>query len=611
MEEHEIFKPASKKIKEIFGDAESFYQVPDYQRPYSWEDEQIEQLWEDVYTAYQNNKEDAEIDKNYFLGSIILIPITNQNLFDVVDGQQRITTLTILFCVIRELYPDLNNDADPNINPDVITIEDIKDYISLRGRRNRLKLTTHISKQNEFEQTIINKITWPQSFTKRDKKGKKYLNAALLFKEKCESLQYDDLKEFINYLCNKVRIITITCTTQSFAIKLSQVLNTRGMDLSPADLIKSFLLSKLSEDKYQQFMENWKDIERLSKEIEEPITDLFTFYEYYLLANNPKRGLYEELYELFKNKDSNNVIFDFKNFVELYKEIYSSNNRDIYSLYYLRHQIYWKSILTTAKHLNFDEIIRLATSIKNFYYLYWIAGFTSTKIKQTSFNIIGWLKDKKDIGFIVGELEKKIQADNVINQFKTNIKENVFGESWLKPLLVMIEYNQIDKHNALNYIDIDKAIHIEHILPQENRKIKYWGNLFTKKEADFGLMKIANLTLLSGTKNIQASNRPFNLKLDISPKEEKEKYKDESTGQLIDKRFIYTGKGFDGITGFIMTQKICNEYEKWSKEEFIKRHNWLMLEIGKLLHIDLSDLKLDSFPVFEDKHDDSKDNSEK
>jgi len=85
---------------------------------------------------------------------------------------------------------------------------------------------------------------------------------------------------------------------------LFQILNTRGLDLSPADLVKSYLYSRLDkEKKRQQFISTWREIETLSKQMEENITDLLTYYEYYLLAQNPKRSLYEELTNKFKKRD--------------------------------------------------------------------------------------------------------------------------------------------------------------------------------------------------------------------------------------------------------------------------------------------------------------------
>jgi uncharacterized protein with ParB-like and HNH nuclease domain len=83
-----IFKPEAKTIMKIFGDADSYYQIPDYQRPYSWNTEQIEQMWDDIYSSMETKEE------SYFLGPIILIE--RKGYFEVVDGQQRLTTLTIL-----------------------------------------------------------------------------------------------------------------------------------------------------------------------------------------------------------------------------------------------------------------------------------------------------------------------------------------------------------------------------------------------------------------------------------------------------------------------------------------------------------------------------------
>lgn len=560
MDEREIFKPESKTIKEIFGDAMSFYKMPDYQRPYSWEDEEVEQLWDDIYTAYKNNIDDFTIDENYFLGSMILIPKGNE--FDVVDGQQRLTTLTILFCVVRDLFS--------NIQSMKLIRNSIIDFVE---EKQRLKLRTDIQMQNEFENSIIKKITWPEKFVKKDKKKYKYMNTAIILKEKIEPLQESELDSFIQYLFNKVRMITISCSNDSFAIKLFQVLNTRGMDLSPSDLIKSFLLSKLDADNHNQFMATWREIETLITNSNETITDLFGYYEYYLLASNPKRSIYDELSFIFDKKikkdkqTPNTIIFDFKKFVEKYIEIITSNNRNVLSLFYLRHQVYWKSILTTAKHINFPDFNKLTKLLRRFYYFYWIAGFTAAKIKQTSFNIIEWLKEGKDYNTIKNEIRNKIKNDKVLSQIRKNLQGDVYRDSWTKPLLIMIEYHQVDKSNITNYLNIDRNIQIEHILPQKNRDHSYWTNLYSDEESAKILHTIGNLTLLSGTKNIQASYNSFPKKLSI-----------------------YDGKGIDGMTSFRITQQIRDTYKKWNEDEFIDRYNWILKQVGSILNINLDSI---------------------
>ena len=112
---------------------------------------------------------------------------------------------------------------------------------------------------------------------------------------------------------------------KDFAIKLFQVLNDRGMDLSAADLIKSYLIEQLykkyevdtetAKMKVEQFIADWQEIEYIMKGSDSiNLNDLFIIYEYYLLGQNPKKSLYDELQKAFKGKDPNELIGDIKNF---------------------------------------------------------------------------------------------------------------------------------------------------------------------------------------------------------------------------------------------------------------------------------------------------------
>ena len=129
----ESFKPLSVSVSQLFGDPKTLYRIPQYQRPYKWVNEQVEQLWDDVFDAYENNVD------NYFLGSVITAKNSDESGYiDVVDGQQRLTTLMILFCVLRDNYEDIN--IDDNGNPFTVDIDAIKAAISLNNRNKRLKL---------------------------------------------------------------------------------------------------------------------------------------------------------------------------------------------------------------------------------------------------------------------------------------------------------------------------------------------------------------------------------------------------------------------------------------------------------------------------------------
>jgi len=573
------FKPESLEIKKLLGDANSLYQIPKYQRPYSWQDEQVEKLWDDITTAFLNNKDDSQVDYNYFLGSIIVVPQSN-GYQDVVDGQQRLTTLMILLCVVRDLYPGINKDLDINVVSDAIRITRIKSCIYDEDERFRLKLMTHPAHQGDFESTILKKIDLEN--IKKPSKNKikndpqaRFLNTAFILHAKLVQLGEKVSGELINYLFNKVRIIKITCTDTTFAIKLFQVLNDRGMDLTSSDLIKSFLLSKINdENRHAQFIADWQRIEDISKDSDLGMDDLWTMYEYYNLAANPKKSLSDEIMAIFADTDASVAINDFKKFCELYYDkVCWGNDKIIFSLWYSPWSMYWRTIATAAFKTNYKETDELLNGLRRFYYLYWIAGKTMTQIKQMSFNIVKWIKEGRAYKEIDQDIEEKMKIDNIQSLVEMNISGDVYFERWLKPLLLTIEYHQTDG-SKVEFVELNNHVHAEHILPVEFSKFKEWSH-FTKEKADLYLNRLGNLTLLSGKKNIEASNNPFEVKKEI--------YK--GLGKYKNKK--------DGLTSFDITQKILNDQiQNWDEAEIIKRHNWYLSNVEDILRVKLEKVKL-------------------
>ncbi len=585
----EAFKPKSLTIKELFTNADSKYKIPQYQRPYKWEDEQIERLWDDIYESYENGEE------NYFLGSIITAkPRDNENssYLDVVDGQQRLTTLTILLCVIRDMFPNLNKTSEDEnaIRPEVINFS-IADFGSLQ----RLKLYTHAQHRSDFENEVQKgntlTLTKPYKYLIRTDEEPKYkfINTACIFREKLEKLGNEGVEKLVNYLFNKVQIIRIDCSNREFAIKLFQVLNDRGMDLTAADLLKSFLLQKLydtnSEDpefskiQEESFISDWREMEQTIKTSDINLNELFIMYEYYLLGANPKKSLFDELQKKFKGENPTNIIADLKDFaLNYYKEIYEMDDKVLYSFQYIRWNMYWKSIILTAIHTDYAYYQELKILLRRFYYLYWIAGKTLSQIKQTSFNIIKWIKDKQDIEFIETELNTKLDSDKIIELVKRYLtSEQVASEPWIKPLLLLMEYNVTDD-SKLSFIPLNKDVHLEHILPVKFERFKEWNHI-TIEESVKWLNSVGNLTLLSGAKNIEASNNPFNVKMEV-----------------------YKGKGKynakkEKITAFLITQQIVHDYEnekfkgQWTKEAIENRWKWFFGELQELLDVDFSEEK--------------------
>ena len=391
--------------------------------------------------------------------------------------------------------------------------------------------------------------------------------------------------KLLNYLFNQVFLIRIDCSSRHFAIKLFQVLNDRGLDLTSADLIKSYLMSKLEEDKHNQFSLCWNAIETLQSDLEEDkLDDLFTYYLFYETETNPKKSLSEELEIVFNKKlsagiDSNKIINDFKKFVETYKnDVYSVTDPISNSLWYIKWNSYFKSILMTALHSKYREFEKLKFELRRFYYLNWISGATLTNIKQTSFNLIAWIKANISIQEIRTRLNTKMKKDGVFEEVLKNISsEKVYGQVWLKPLLLTIEYSEWESDTCPFYELKQRNIQIEHVLPQKYYVNNDWKH-FNEKLAGTYLNSFGNLTLLSASKNPEAGKESFSVKVPVY----------EGQGRQHAKK--------EGVTSFLITQKIVNDFhsnrynKKWNEQAIKDRYNWYCQTIEKLFDIDTTSI---------------------
>jgi len=328
-------------------------------------------------------------------------------------------------------------------------------------------------------------------------------------------------------------------------------------------------------------MDDWKVCENYSNDTQTSLNDLFVMYEYYTLAQNPKKSLYDELVIQFSEKDSNQIINNVKLFVENYKrEIYEREDKLTYSFFYISWGMYWRTILLTALTENYSEYNEFVKLFRRYYYLNWIAGFTLTKIKQTSFNIIKWLKENRTLEFIKSELELNLSQNDTIRRATENLKGDIYYESWCKPLLFMIEYQQTDD-SSLNFFEMsDTKIQVEHILPRAYKSNVEWNTKFEGNDTISNWINTGgNLTLLSGKKNRDASNYSFEKKI-----------------------IAYNGKGYyaedsEGITAFRITQNIVNHYndntynKQWTEQSIIDRWNWFCGQLEVILDIDLSQIR--------------------
>lgn len=536
-----------ESLKEIFiktnTEEERFYQVPDYQRPYSWDEDNINDLVDDLITSYENS-----IDDNYFCGSIVLVKNERDKRYDIIDGQQRITSFTILACVLRDVLSD-RKESDNEVKQ---LLDKSIDY-KVDGE-SKLKFLTDTSRVNDFRKVL-------ETSEKVENNSNRYLRNYFHFK-KNDQLKLESIESFISWLYEKVVLTVIMCPSQDIAIQIFDVLNNRGMPLSPIDILKSSLMRNISLDENkEEFKNTWSTMLSDIESNDFTIDNILTSYLYFKKAANPKTRLDKELIEIFKKENINSLkaVGEMKDFSEAYIKLFKKHDKYLYCLRYLRHSIYWNSILSTAiftRYQHFDELKKLLLA---FYYQNWIAGSTIARTKQTSFNILQAVKKNEDIATIEKLMTDKLKEYNISDSFRKNVSSNlVYNQKWAKPLLLLVEYYWQD-NSSFSFIKMDKQLHLEHILPIEYEEYG-WDKLFNEEERFKWTNSLSNLTLLSDRKNKQAQNFSFEKK--------KEAY----------------GLKDSVITAFRTTQEVFDK-PKWTVEELEKRKERIVRKIKQIVDI--------------------------
>ena len=299
-------------IEEAF--RECFYIVPDYQREYVWTDKEVNQLLEDI-----NEQIDAGSSREYFIGTVLVSPTDQKNHYEVIDGQQRLTTFFLLLCAMKHLFKN---------EPQWQTISGLisTSYTDSSGEaRTSLKLEPRYENAGEIMTKLVDLDAAPlavragiqaagiASFGSLQNLVDAY---ATLYRYLGDN--YDDtskLKKYWGYLANNVVFIQIS-TDVSSALKIFETINERGVGLNPMDLLKNLLFTQVKQAQFTQLKDEWKKISKpLETEREKPLR----FLRYFLMAaytikNNRGDSVIreDEIYDWFVKKD-NAAVCDYAN----------------------------------------------------------------------------------------------------------------------------------------------------------------------------------------------------------------------------------------------------------------------------------------------------------
>lgn len=259
--------------------------VPDYQRPYSWGEEEIVTLFNDLllFTEGDVSKKNKNSNDTYFLGTVISFKNENGEQ-EIIDGQQRITSL---FLLLRAIYTKLKTfSKKTNLYDELLSeIEPIlwKNVIKSEGAVKNVLISSSVI--NDEGNNILKGIL-ENGVTKEEANDRYSLNYTL-FQRLFDGLVYENpglMFEFVRYVLNRTLICPIITESQEGALNIFSTLNTRGMPLSESDIFKAKIYNFLDDSQKNRFIERWKELTEKAEYVNEDIQQIFYYYMFYLRA---------------------------------------------------------------------------------------------------------------------------------------------------------------------------------------------------------------------------------------------------------------------------------------------------------------------------------------
>lgn len=395
---------------------ELYYQIPIYQRPYQWKEENCEKLLDDLFEDYEEDRE-----SDYFCGSLVLVksdPNSKTETYDIVDGQQRLSTFILLAKVLADLYNEvLNNKTSRDF---------LEKSLGDTDGEKRKRLTFNTIGLNAKDDFVYALEHFNDSQASKNKNNKNnYLKNAVCLKNYLKEKEIKDINDFIKWLYFKVVFIKTTCPNISMALRIFSVLNARGLPLHAIDIFKAELLKKLANKKDQEeFVFRWNALRQKCSENESKFPKrkenkreknaaeiLFSWYLAYLNPVTSGKSMEERLADQFErlNKPPLEYLKGVEDFYNAYCEILEMQDRHAHLLSYkdddYLHVILCASIL---HHYSDQDIEALKELLVKFYYQDWVAGQTKSTRSQTCCNIIIALKEKKSVRYIASIVVKNI-----------------------------------------------------------------------------------------------------------------------------------------------------------------------------------------------------------
>lgn len=517
-------------IADIF---KNFFSVPDFQREYVWEREHVEKLLEDVLDEFYDEEGRQVQGPEYFLGSIVTCR-DEDGIFQLIDGQQRMTTIYLVLCAARDAIKDAGDQPTrvlqaqiSDVYADPRTGDDIE--------RHRLTL------QYEDSDGILEKVVTDEqpidALPESTESVRKILSAYRTIREFFRVNLQDDpaeIKRFLVAFTTRIKLIRILTPTITNALKVFETINDRGVGLNAMDLLKNLLFMRTSHGDYPKLKDRWKSlIDVLDGCGEKPLR----FLRYYIMSHHEidyHRSVREdEIYDWFvKNADACGINDDPLGFAETLikcaqahanflasKDSQGNDNRYLRNLALLGGALRQHYILLLAgRHLPRPLFEKLCAAIENLFFCYIITR-EPTKMFERTF--ARWSPDLRKCTdeaalddfldrYIIKDMRGRVErfdfafrelTQNGIQQYRmryilAKLTQYIEERAWGSPTYAQLEHYT------------DKSVHVEHILPQTPTPAVRDGFDRPDEYDDF-VIRLGNLTLLEKTINTSVSNGAY------------------------------------------------------------------------------------------------------
>ncbi|ELZ68573.1 hypothetical protein C457_11231 [Haloferax prahovense DSM 18310] len=527
-------------VHKLYGE-DYLYQIPKFQRPFSWTEENFVDLVDDLTDAYESNSQshgdllnrDQKLDKSrtkayepYFLGSIILNRGgSTGDRFDVIDGQQRLTSVAILLCVLRDRLD--HEGWSTSLDRFVQEEEDFA-----KGQEGSVRLRIRDRDQAFFEENVLERGATLDPADPADgdtEPQQNILQAVSTFDERLEQWadRGNDLTSLAAFIPQRVVMVRIMTDSLSSAFRLFNVTNARGMPLNNADLLKSENLSQIPEAHRDEYQRKWEDME---EEVgNEGLERFIGYMRHILVKNKSQKSIYDEFSDVFTKKPT----YRGRDFVDELEQVFDVHRKRVYDAKLdaddEHKNVYYANLVSVMRDfypsdewvvaliefdktfddegLLYDFVCRLERRLT----VDWLTGSSSSDRYSRVYSILKTIESAdgpREVlrsDYLTGDLRAEKEDFEESLDLRNFYRKGNY--QWPKYILMRLNLERYDNRNVK--VQYGNNINVEHILPQ-NPSSGYWTQRFSDElEREKWTNRLGNLVLLDGRKNYKASNRPF------------------------------------------------------------------------------------------------------